>query len=209
MNLLLPMGVRKNTLFNLAGTALIVAIGLVTVPAYLHLIGEERYGALAVIWLYLGYFGFFDLGLSRSATNFIARLQDAPPAERQSVFWTALCINGLFGVIGGLVLYMIAAPVVGHLLKMPDSLKAEVLATLPWVAFAVPAVSMSGVLIGTLEGRERFATVNAIQAVGSVLMQGVPLLVAFTHRTGLDWLIPATILARASIVPMLFVSVSR
>ncbi len=203
------MSFRRNALYNLAGTIIPIALGLATVPAYLHSIGEDRYGVLVIVWLYLGYFGFFDLGLSRSATNFIARLHDAPPPGRQSVFWTALGLNALFGSLGGSVMYMVAPLVVRHLLTMPEALKSEVLISLPWLALAVPLVAMSGVLVGTLEGRERFATVNAVQVAGSGLVQVLPLGVSLLYSKGLDWLIPSTILARVATMPVLFACVAK
>lgn len=203
------MSIRRNTLFNLAGALIPLAVALLTVPAYLHLIGQDRYGVLAIIWLMLGYFGFFDLGLSRATANFIARMQDAAVFERQNVVWTALGLNTVFGLVGGLVMYVIATPLIVHVFKMQESLRSEVLLTLPWIALAIPIATISGVLTGALEGRERFATVNAIQVVGSVLIQVVPLLVAFVYSPGLELLIPAIILVRVAMVPSLFVSVAR
>jgi O-antigen/teichoic acid export membrane protein len=94
-------------------------VSIVTVPIYLHLVGPTRYGVLSIVWLFLGYFGLFDPGLSRAATYHIARLHDAPAKERGDVFWTAMLVNAGFGIVGGLVLYAVARPLFMHVSGLP------------------------------------------------------------------------------------------
>jgi O-antigen/teichoic acid export membrane protein len=190
------MGVARHTIYNLAGSIAPMFVSVVTVPLYLHLVGDTRYGVLAIVWLFLGYFGLFDPGLSRAATYHIARLHDAPARDRGDVFWTALAVNTGFGLLGGLVLYAIARPLFLHTFKMPPPMRAEVLACLPWLAASVPVSIISGVLTSVLQAREWFGVSNAIGIGNSILSQIVPLAVAYFHGPDLLWLIPAILLTR-------------
>ncbi len=98
------MSLKRNSLFNLAGLVLPLGLSLLTVPAYIHLIGVDRYGVLVISWLLLGYFGMFDLGLGRATIHRIAELRDAEPTARLATFHTAVAVNVVIGVVGGLVL---------------------------------------------------------------------------------------------------------
>ena len=71
---------------NAGGAVVSLVISLATVPAYLHLIGETRFGVLAIVWVVLGYFGAFDFGLARATAHYVARMQDQPPIARERVF---------------------------------------------------------------------------------------------------------------------------
>ena len=203
------MSLKRNTAINLLGSILPTAVSLITVPIYLRQIGEIRFGVLAIVWLMLGYFGIFDLGVSRATTNQIARLRGASARDREQVFWTAAAVNTLFGFAGGVLLYALGATLVAYAFKMPEAMRPEVLRCLPWLALAVPLATISGVFAGVLEACERFATVNAIEVVGSILFRVIPLSVTLLHGPELRWLIISGLIAQAlSVVPM-FVSAAR
>lgn len=187
-------GLKRNTFYNLSGSLLSMAAALVVVPLFIHKIGTEKYGILAIIWLFIGYFGVFDLGLSRATANQVAKLIDRE--DRANVFWTAILLNAAVGAVGGIVLYFIGGFLFQHVLKMPPSMRASTLVMMPWLAVAVPVATITGVLTGTMEGCEHFLLVNSLQVCGSVLLQVIPLIVAFLLGPNLKWLIGSAILAR-------------
>jgi O-antigen/teichoic acid export membrane protein len=201
--------IASNSVYNLAGSIVPLVTSFVTVPLFLHRIGETRYGILALTWLFAGYFGIFDMGLSRATSNLIARLHDQPDADRRSVFFTALMINGAFGMAGALLLWVTGGFLLAHFFKIPSSLQREVLGTIPWIAASVPSVTVTGVAIGALEARGRFLQVNSLQVFGSFLTQVVPLSVAYLHGPDLSWLIPSVILSRLLTLCLLLVSAMR
>lgn len=202
------MSVARNTVYNLTGSALSVLVTLVTVPLYLEQIGEARYGVMALVWLLLGYFGLFDLGLSRAVANYIARLRSDQEQERAAVFWTAMILNVGFGILGGCVLYFVGGPLFGHWLKSSAGVRQEAVTVLPWVAAAVPVATSTAVLTGALTGRERFGLVNTLETAGLVLFQVLPLVAAFLIGPQLTVIIPVAVGARIlSMVPFVVVVV--
>jgi len=190
------MSIRRYTAYNLLGLLVPLAVSLVTIPVYLGLIGEARYGVLAIAWLLLGYFGLFDLGLGRATAQRIAALCDSTADERAQTFWTALTLNVGIGVVGGLLIWPIATHFFGNVFKIEAALRPEVRAAVPWLMLAVPMATLSGVLSGALQGRERFFELNLISISGTVLFQLLPLAAAMCWGADLGVLLPAALFAR-------------
>jgi O-antigen/teichoic acid export membrane protein len=155
-------------------------------------------GVLVLVWLFVGYFEFFDFGIGKAAANQMSRLRDAPISAREEVFWTGALINGMLGLLGGLVL--LAAGHYGtnayfdH--KLSGELDDEIRMALPWLALAVPIGTVSAVGVAALEARERFLTLNTLQVLVTASIQLLPLLVAWLRGPALDGLIAATVICR-------------
>ncbi len=198
------MSIRKHTIYNLLGAVLPLGLSLFTIPIYIRLIGDARYGVLAVAWLLLGYFGLFDLGLGRATAQRIASLGDASPAQRASTFWTALAMNVSLGVVGGLVIWPVAVYFFGQVFNIDAALRPELATAIPWLILAVPLATISGVLTGALEGRSRFLELNIISVFSSVLVQLSPLVVVWLNGPDLALLLPAVILTRLVTLSALF-----
>ena len=181
-----------------------MGVSLLTVPAYIRLIGDARYGVLTMVWLVVGYFGLFDLGLGRAAAQRIAALSSSASKEIASTFWTALFINGILGIVGGLIIWPVSIYIFNHLVTVESPLRPELNAAIPWFVLAVPLATLSGVLTGALTGRAQFLELNIISVIGSVSAQIFPL--AFAWRLGPDlaWLVPTIIVTRFVTLVLLF-----
>ncbi len=190
------MSVRRHTAYNLLGALLPTAVGLLTIPTYIRVVGEARYGVLAIVWAFLGYFGVFDLGLGRATAQRIAALGGSPVRLVASTFWTALLINGALGVIGAFVIWPVSNYYFGYKMSIDADLRSELCSALPWLVFAAPLITLSGVVGGALQGRAQFLELNIISVAGAVSFQILPLLVAWRHGPDLAWLVPSVILTR-------------
>lgn len=198
------MSIGKHTTFNLLGAILPLAISLITIPIYLKLIGEARYGVLAIAWLLLGYFGLFDLGLGRATAQRIGSLRTGTVGKRATAFWTAFSVNLGMGILGGLIIWPVAYYAFGSAVSIQANLRAEILATVPWLALFVPFATLSGVLNGALIGRERFLELNIISVIGAGLFQLLPLLAVTIWGPELGVIIPVVLLSRALTLLALF-----
>jgi len=186
----------RNAGYNLVGAVVPIALGLATVPVYIHLVGIERYGVLSIAWLLLGYFGLFDLGLSRATAHRIAALKDASEQERSDTFWTAVGVNAGMGLVGGLILWPVASWYFAYKFECGPDLRREILVAVPLLAASVPVATSTGVLLGALQGREKFFETNSISITSTTLFQLFPLLVAWLHGPNLTWLLSAALGAR-------------
>ena len=204
--------IAVSTLLNLSGRALPALLLLVTTPLYLPLIGISRYGAMAILWLALGYFGVFDLGLGRAVAQRIARLPrialDSSTTLKQhrgDIFWTALIASLVAASVASLALFWPLMEVMIHqVLHISPELRTEAGHSV-WVLLTfLPIATTLSVLMGTLEGTERFDFLNVGQLTGLAGYQILPLSVAVLGHVTLPWLMSAAILGRLFGAGLLF-----
>jgi O-antigen/teichoic acid export membrane protein len=182
--------IRINFIVNLLSPMTRIVVALVTVPLYLHHIGDARFGVMSIVWVLLGLFGFLDLGLSRAVTNALAKLRDAPQAHRARVLLTTFGLNAGFGVLGGVVLCVFGGLMLKHFVSMPDEISAEVSWSLPWIACLLPLTLISAAGAGALESRELFLLANSIQIFTTTLAQVAPIVAAIFISPSLTVVIP-------------------
>jgi O-antigen/teichoic acid export membrane protein len=143
---------KANFAINVLGTIVPLAVAPLTVPIYVRRIGDARYGVLSIVWVLLGYFGFLDLGLSRAATNALARLRNAPHEARTRVLVTTPVLG--LGLFGSLCLAVFGSHLLQHVLGLSEALKPEIAQAFPWLVGLFPLALVSGVLSTAMESRE-------------------------------------------------------
>jgi O-antigen/teichoic acid export membrane protein len=187
---------RASFIVNLLSPTVRIAVAFITIPIYLHHVGEARYGVISITWVLLGFFGFLDLGLSRAVTNALSKLRDAPQRERARVLLTTLGLNFMIGLLGGAVLFVFGAFLLEYFISVPDVLRSEVSRSLPWIACLLPLTLLSTAGAGALESRELFPLVNAIQIVGTTVTQVAPVIMAVFVSPSLTVVIPTQAVAQ-------------
>jgi O-antigen/teichoic acid export membrane protein len=179
---------RRNTVILIAGTVVPTVIGLVTVPAYLSVLGAERFGVFVIVGLVIGYFALLDRGLNAAVQNEVARLNPEAADARAAMVWTGVALNAVIGVLAGAGLWFLGWLLFGHLLSFSGDLRVESIDALPALAACVPLTTVLAVFQGGLLGRERFGTVTVLDMLRMSALQLLPLGFAYWWGPELVWL---------------------
>jgi O-antigen/teichoic acid export membrane protein len=185
-----------NSIWNLLGQILPMAVGLFSVPFILRGIGVERFGILSLAWIVVGYFSLFDLGIGRALTKLVAdKLGAGEENAIPPLAWTSLLLLFSFGAFGALVTILFSSRLVHGLLKIPIDLQTEALHGFYVLAASIPVVTVTAGLRGILEALQRFRLANLIRIPMSVFSFVGPLLVLpFSHA--LIWVIGVLVIGR-------------
>lgn len=168
----------RSAVWNIVGQAAPLLAALVAIPVTLRGIGTERFGALSLAWLLIGYASLFDLGLGRALTKLAAEnLAAGRETEISPLAWTALALMLALGVAGALLIAVPAPWLVGRVLRVPPELRQETTGALYLLAASVPFVISTAGLRGLLEAKQRFGLVNAVRLPQGVLTFAAPLVV--------------------------------
>lgn len=194
------MSLSKNTIWNIAGNALPLAVGAITIPLLIHRIGLERFGILTLLWTIIGYFSLFDFGIGRAITQQVAgclgenRHADAPAIMKAGLEFTILT-----GIGGGIILLFAAYPLSRHGLNISPFLQQETFISLIIAAIGIPLATFSTGLRGALEAYEHFHWSNLARMFLGTSLFLFPFFAVLLHGPSLItitlWLVGARLLS--------------
>ena len=175
-NLLSRKELAKNSLINLAGFALPLIVGLITIPLIVRGLGIERFGLLTLAWAVIGYFSLFDFGIGRAITQSIAeRLDNCPTEEVARLAWTGLLLMAVFALIGASLVASLAPWFVSSVLNVPKPLREEAIWAFLILAMTIPAVVLTAGFSGVLTAVRRFDLINVLRIPMGITIFLVPL----------------------------------
>src|SRR5215471_10038296 len=168
----------RNTIWNLLGQLLPMAVGVLAVPPLVRGLGVPRFGVLSLAWILIGYFSLFDLGIGRALTKLVAdKLGSNDQTSIPPLVWTSLLLMLLLGVAGSLIAAGLSPWLIHRGLKVPPELQDETLRSFYWLSLSIPLVTVTSGLRGVLEAQQRFRVLTLIRIPMSVFSFVGPLLV--------------------------------
>lgn len=172
--------ITRNIAWNFVGTCAPLVLALITIPQLVEVLGAARFGVLTLVWMVVGYFGVFDMGLGRSLTKLVAeRIDTDKSGEIPFLVWAALGLMVALGVIGAVIIALCAPWFVRSVLNIPIELATEASAAFFYLSLSIPVVISSNALRGVLEAYQEFGLVNIVRIpLGAITFLG-PLVVSF------------------------------
>ena len=191
------MSLRRNTLWNLAGTGLPFLLGAVTIPYLVKHLGIEAFGILTLVWALIGYFSLFDFGLGRALTQQVASSLAAGETERlPNLVKSGILFTAMTGLVGGCVLAVLSGPLAYQWLKVSESLQSDTARCLLVAAFGIPLTTITTGFRGVLEAYEDFRDVNILRIILGAANFGLPALSVMIYGPSLSVIVLTLIVAR-------------
>src|SRR5262249_31909607 len=124
----------RNTIWNLLGQVLPMAVGVLVVPPLVRGLGVARFGILSLAWVVIGFCRLFDLGIGRALTKLVAdKLGSNQLKEIPSLVWTSLLLMLGLGVAGSVIAAAATPWLIRHL-NVPSELSTETLHSFYWLS---------------------------------------------------------------------------
>lgn len=169
--------VAANTLWTLLGLVGPMLAAVWAIPLLVEGLGTERFGLMTIVWMVVGYFSLFDLGLGRALTKLVAeRIGTHHEDEIAGVVKLGMRLLWVFGVLGGISICLLTPWLSGTFIKMDQSLRNEANISLLILATTVPFVIASTGSIGVLQGLHRFREVTWVRLPSGILNYVAPVL---------------------------------
>lgn len=204
------MSLKRNTLWNLAGTGLPFLLGAVTIPYLVKHIGLEAFGILTLVWALIGYFSLFDFGLGRALTHQVAsslasgNVERLPHLVKAGIYFTTIT-----GILGGLLLALISGKLAYEWLKVGAPLQSDTAKCLLVAALGIPLTTITTGLRGVLEAYEDFRDVNLLRIILGAANFGLPALSVMFFGPSLTLIVITLITARVIVLIIHLILVNK
>lgn len=170
----------RGTILNLGGQVLPLIVGVVTIPYLVHGLGVNGYGILSIAYLVLGYFGVFNLGITRASSKFVAENLSPDRIHRiPEIVWTSFLLLLAIGTAVGVTAAFFVPWAVTGMLKMPPAFMGEARTGLFILCASMPIMLGTDALRGALEAAQRFDLTNYVRVPASVGFFGLAALLVY------------------------------
>lgn len=159
------------------GRGIPLLFAVIAIPFVIDGLGTERFGVLTIVWIVIGYFGLFDMGLGRATTKFVADEEVRGGGQLSPIIFTSIFLLIGFGIITGLLIVVATPYLVNDLLNIPAPLIEETRKAFYILSISIPLVLGSVGGRGVLEAQQRFTLVNAVKIPASTLNYVGPLFI--------------------------------
>ena len=172
----MKISIKKNITWNLMSNVLPFIAGIIFFPLIIKAYGNERFGILTLAWALVGYFGLFDLGLSRALTQIISEKisEKLSKAKIAQLIHTGFYLMWALGALGGFILFAISPFIANQFLKAPSNLYEESIVAFSYLAVSIPIVVHSSAMRGVLEALHLFKSSSLIRMIIGVGTFAVP-----------------------------------
>lgn len=204
------MSLKRNTLWNLAGSGVPLLAGVALIPFTLSRLGNEAFGVLTLIWGLIGYFSLFDFGVGRALTFQLSRLSAAGRQEQAGqVLRAGLLLTGAAGLFGVALVGMLAPGLATQWLKIEPALQADVRQAFWIAAMGILPTTLTSGLRGALEGLDQFAASNIARMMLGVWMFALPAFSVYVHGPSLAMTTVYLVLGRTLVLLMMALHLRR
>lgn len=189
------MNFKKNVTWNLLGSGLPLLAAALFIPYTLRLLTTEGFGLLTLIWVLIGYFSLFDLGIGRALTYQLSTLRDKRlNSEITGTLRAGLLLTFLTGVIGGTIIYLASSEIVDHWLNINVAWRNDALLALKISALGIVFTTITSGLRGAQEGLDKFFESNLSKVALGFCMFALPAFSIWIHGPTL-WIITIYLVA--------------
>lgn len=176
----MKIGVRtvNNALFNAGSSMLPLLLSFVFWPFIVDQLGDASYGIFAVVGTVIGYFALLDLGLGNAVVKYIAEYTGKNDKEGTGkVMGVALSIFVSAGVLGWVIIMVLARPLAVRFLKIPPELTHAAFISFCAAAFGFFFTMMLTLMTSIINGLNRYdisgvssAVMGAACTLGAVIL---------------------------------------
>lgn len=156
--------IGRNIAWSFFGMVTPLLAGVFAIPVLIAGMGKDRFGLLTLIWMGVGYFSLLDLGIGRALAKLVSvRIALRDTEDLSELLWTALWLVTGLGLLGAVTIYLLASPMITHILNIPLGLQDEGENAFRVLAAGIPFVVLTSALRGLLEAHNRFALITVIR----------------------------------------------
>lgn len=165
-----------NVMWNVGSFLFSFAVSFVTIPLFISFLGDDNYGLFALVQSVMAGFSLTGLGVGRATVKYVSESIGREDLKEANQFInTTLCLNLLIGIIGAIVLLLLAGVMAKKIFKIPVQSQMMVQRCFYWVAMGWFINQIVGTLSSIPMAFQNFKIVAIGTSLSSALIAGLSL----------------------------------